>query len=139
MKKYLNKKMMNQSHQIKLFLCLLFLAVATILTSCADVYNSSSTDKLIYGNSETEGSKFQAARSGLLNKCSQCHSFYGTWSESQFLTDSTYGIIARDPANSPLYCHSRGNDTCGPGDMPLSGSDMTATELAKIKDWILSL
>jgi len=138
MKKHLNKKMMNQSLHLKLFLCLLFLAVSTILTSCADIYNSSSTDKLIYGSSVIGSAKFQTARSGLLNKCSRCHEFYGYWNESEFLTDSKYGIVSTAPAQSPLYCHSRGNDSCSPGDMPLNGSDMTDDELAKIKDWILS-
>lgn len=138
MKKFVSKKLMSESHQLKLFLCLLFLWISAILTSCADVYNSSTPDELIYGSSVVGGAKFQTARLGLLNKCSRCHAFYGTWSESQFLTDSKYGIVSTNPSQSPLYCHSRGNDSCGPGDMPLSGSDMTDEELAKIKDWILS-
>jgi hypothetical protein len=130
----------QKSLTINIFSLLLpLLAFSLIFNSgCAEVYNSSSTDKLIYGSSVAGGSKFQIARIGLLNKCSRCHSFYGTWTESQFFTDSKYGVSRANPSQSPIYCHSRGNDTCGPGDMPLSGSDLTDEELSKIKDWITS-
>lgn len=116
-----------------------FLLMSTLFFGgCAKVYNSSSTDQLVYGSTVTGGAKFQLARVSLINKCIQCHTFYGTMNESQFLTDTKYGISRANPSQSPLYCHARGNDTCGPGDMPLSGANLTDDELTKIKDWITS-
>lgn len=129
--------MSNRNSHYSAFLVLL-ISIGIILSGCAEIYNSSSTDKLVYGSSVTGSAKFQTARLAIVSKCSRCHAFYGTWSESQFLTDTKYGISAANLSQSPLYCHSRGNDTCGPGDMPMSGSDLTEEELTKIKDWISS-
>ena len=129
---------MNKLNSNSHLLVVILFAFGVLFSGCAEIYNSSSTDKLVYGSSVTGSAKFQSARIGLLAKCSRCHAFYGTWNESQFLTDTKYGISTANPSQSPLYCHSRGNDTCGPGDMPLSGSDLTDDELAKIKDWISS-
>lgn len=122
----------------KYFVFNIFSLLLIISSGCAEVYNSSSTDKLIYGSSVTGGAKFQTARIGILNKCSKCHAFYGTWNETQFFSDAKYGVSRANPSQSPLYCHARGNDTCGPGDMPMSGSDMTEAELTKVKEWITS-
>ncbi len=129
---------MTKPNLLNTFLFASMLVASAFFTGCADIYNSSSTDKLVYGSSVTGSAKFQTARIAILAKCTRCHAFYGTWNESQFLSDAKYGISQANPSQSPLYCHSRGNDTCGPGDMPLSGSDLTDDELAKIKDWITS-
>lgn len=108
----------------------LILTVGVFVTSCGNVKNSSSSDATTYATSE---SKFAAAKAILASKCFACHS-WSSYTEANFVADGL--VKKKDPANSTLYTRIRGNDLGIAGDMPQSGSDLTAAEVQTMKSWI---
>lgn len=106
------------------------------LLGCGKSINSSSTDKSLYGFTNTGGTQFRIAFPILAKNCIYCHahSDWANYNEGDFITNGK--IIANDPTQSSIYYKLTGNDSGISGNMPLGGSAMTGDEIAAIKSWV---
>mgnify|MGYP001302381447 CR=1 FL=1 len=122
---------------LKLFKIALGLSVM-FLSSCGKVKNSSSGDATTYGSNVAGSTTFKAANAVLSTHCFSCHGGWSSYGEQDYVTNAL--VIASDPANSPLYTRTRGNDSgTGRDDMPLGRPDLSFDEVKALKDWILSM
>ncbi len=115
-----------------MFFRLALLSLLTILTSCQQVENSSAKDASIYG--EITGTPaFMAARTVLIQKCSNCHLYHDMYEEEIVQA----GLVVPGNANaSLLYYRLQGSSgTGGPKDMPSNGT-IAASQLTTVETWI---
>lgn len=127
-------KMTVQSYRPALFAVFFMLSVSFFVSGCGKLKNTNSNDALVYGSSVTGTSNFLNARGVMATKCFSCHSSWGNYSESDFISNGL--VVARSTTGSSLYTRTRGNDTGIAGDMPVGGPNLSSTELTTIKTWI---
>ena len=111
----------------------LFLSVG-----CGKSYNSSSTDRSVYGTTNAGGGEFKAAFPILAKNCIGCHAHahWANYNEGDFITSGD--IVGNDPSRSPIFYRLTDNDSGVTGNMPLGGPAMTADEILAIKNWVLA-
>jgi mono/diheme cytochrome c family protein len=131
-------EILNQSRAFCLVLRggILVFALASLL-GCGKSYNSSSTDRSLYGTTNSGGAQFKAAFVVLAKNCIGCHthSHWASFNEGDFIASGD--IISNDPVRSPIYFRLTDNDSGIAGNMPLGGPAMTAEEISAIKNWVL--
>lgn len=117
------------------------LFVLYALTACQfQVDNSQSNDEAVFGDGGggTGGvgnsDRFSSVKTILRRNCASCHSEFGTYSETQFVT--TGYVVAQAPGSSALFTKLR-NAGYG-GNMPPAGA-LTPEEISAIREWIMSL
>lgn len=112
----------------------LLITLTSLLTNCLQTENSSSVDVGITGTPE-----FMAARTILLNNCTNCHighDFHLLY-EDQLVDRGD--VVPGDFLNSPIYYRLAGSlGSEGPKDMPEGGA-LSGSDLQTIQTWIESI
>jgi uncharacterized membrane protein len=115
--------------------------IAVFLASCSScgfvqTENSYAGDELIYGSLAQGRAEFVDFKFVLLDECSQCHSEFLGYSETQWQDLGL--VVAGDSINSTLFRRIKGSNVGGDEDMPPSGS-LDKDDVDTVKEWIDTL
>ncbi len=108
-----------------------------LFSNCGRIYNNNSQDASNYSPRPTGSAFFNSATTILVNKCSECHGNWNSYSEANFIAAGL--ITAQNISASPIYY--RNQLAPGPNNnMPAAGRPaLTTDELQILADWINSL
>jgi hypothetical protein len=130
--------------RVRLFL--IFFLFSICITSCLQVYNSSTSDEARFGGGTVgdgtpAGDRFAAAYTIIKDECFGCHpATLAKYNTQQAWIDNGY-VVAGDPLGSTVYQSIRGsdatscNDSRGCQNMPQDDA-LSADAILTIKDWI---
>lgn len=120
-------------NKIKLFL---FISSSFVFLACGQNYNSQSADAYL-GVADCSATparvRFCAARTVILNQCSNCHT-HQQWAAYQ--TDQAWiqsgRVVANNPGQSTLITKLQNEG----GNMPLGYGPLSASDYNALKDWV---